>query len=272
MAKKIITSLTTVTLIIGLLVIASGYGCTHTENSSSSWPVITGSGDLEPKEMDYIDFTKIEVGYAFQADITRSDSFFVSITLDNNLFEYLDIGKTGDTLYIRLKPRFNYRRSTQRAIITMPSLHAVKLSGASTGDVQGFSSAGSLQLGVSGASNLNIEDITATDTEFEISGASRVLGDIEMADGDFYVSGASTVELEGTAEDVSLIVSGASSVRLTELSTVNTSIELSGASTGKVDVSARLDCIVSGASRLECLGDPELGIVNVSGGSTMIKK
>jgi len=146
----------------------------------------------------------------------------------------------------------------------MLDLRGLVLSGASRGDVSGFSSADSLQLETSGASSLSMENVEAGDTRFNISGASRVSGSIEIAGGDFEVSGASTVELEGTAHDVSMDVSGASTVRLADFAVTNAGIELSGVSNATVNVSGKLDVIASGTSTLEYLGNPTLGTVMVS--------
>jgi hypothetical protein len=233
---------------------------------------VVGSGNLEAKEFDFSGLTRVAVAHAFQVDITRADSFFVSITLDDNLFEYLDIKKIGDTLHIGLETDVTYRKTTQRATITMPDLRRLELSGASRGDISGFSSAHSLWLEASGASYLSIENVEAGDTQFNISGASRVSGNIEIADGNFDVSGASTVELEGAAHDVLMDVSGASTMRLADFAVTNAGIELSGASKATVNVSSRLDIDASGASRLDYLGNPTLGTVSVSGESTIRQK
>lgn len=257
------------TLIVSLLVFTVSCVTVVTPESGT---YVSGSGNLETREMDYSDFTRINVGDAFQVEITRADDYFVSITLDDNLFEYLDIEKRGDTLYIGMAPNYNYRHSTRQAIITMPNLGGLGLSGASKGAISGFSSVDSLQLEASGASFLNINDVKAGNTRFNISGASTVSGSIEIADGDFDVSGASTVELEGTAKDVSMEISGASSIKLEDFRVVNADVELSGASNATINASGRLDADVTGASRLNYIGNPTLGSITTSGGSTISQK
>ena len=253
-------------LLVSLLVFFTG--CI-TIVGTGSGPVMTGSGSLETREMDYDDFTKIEVGYAFKVDITRSDSFSVSITLDDNLFEYLITQHIGDTLRISLDPDHSYRNTTQRAEITLPELHGLELSGATRGDISGFSSTDALRLEASGASSLNIDDVKAGSTRFNVSGASRVSGSITITDGDFILSGASTVDLNGTATDIQLDASGASTIKLSTFAVSNASVDLSGASSVTVNVSDRLDVQASGASRVIYTGNPSLGSVSVSGGSTI---
>ncbi|UCH42942.1 MAG: DUF2807 domain-containing protein [Dehalococcoidales bacterium] len=256
-------------LLVALLVFSTG--CI-TIVGIGDGPLISGSGSLETRDMDYDDFTKIEVGYAFKADITKSTSFSVSITLDDNLFEYLVIQQAGDTLRINLDPNHSYRSTTQRAEITLPELHGLELSGASRGEISGFSSADTLQLEASGASSLTIDDVRAGSTRFNVSGASRVSGSITITEGDFIVSGASSVDLDGTATDIQVDASGASVIRLSEFAVNNASIDLSGASSATVNVSEQLDVHASGASRVVYSGNPSLGSVSVSGGSTITEQ
>ena len=76
--KRILLS-TILIIVISTLLITSGCA------------IITGSGDLATREFEYFDFTKVEIGYAFEAEISQDDSFMVKVTLDDNLYEYLDI-------------------------------------------------------------------------------------------------------------------------------------------------------------------------------------
>lgn len=252
-------------LVVALLTLGSLVGCLGG---------IIGSGKLETREMDYSDFTKLNVGYAFEVEITRADSFFVSITLDDNLFEYLDIAKRGDrdTLYIGLDPSHSYRSITHRAIITMPDLRGLEFSGASKGDISGFSSSEDFSVDLSGASSLAMANMSAGDIKFDISGASRVTGDIIASDADFDISGASRVELEGLAEDIVINASGASSVELDNFPVDDADVNLSGASRATINLDGELDANLSGGSNLQYIGQPTLGSIDISGGSTISSK
>jgi hypothetical protein len=236
---------------------------------SGCGPPVTGSGELETRELEFSNFTKLRVSHAFEAEVTRDDSFSVSITLDDNLFDYLDVTRIGSTLYIRLKQGRTYLRSTQRASITMPELLSLDLSGASRGSVSGFSSSDALTLDLSGASTLDIQDVKAGRTRLDASGASRVSGSIAMADGNFDLSGASTVELTGTGGDVIIDASGASTVGLANFTVDDANVELSGASRATLKASGTLDANLSGASTLRYRGNPRMGRLDMSGGSTI---
>ena len=68
---------------VSMVVMAAGCG------------VISGSGDLETHEMDYNDFTELEVGYAFDAEIARADEVEVDGTIPPRLRrEAVDLDST----------------------------------------------------------------------------------------------------------------------------------------------------------------------------------
>jgi len=105
-----------------------------------------------------------------------------------------------------------------------------------------------------------------------VSGASRVSGDIVAGNVDFDISGASSVELDGSANDIIADVSGASSLKLDDFTATNANVDLSGASSGTVNLTGRLDADVSGASRLWYIGEPTLGDIDTSGASSVSQK
>ena len=248
-------------LALGIILFAAGCGGS-----------ITGSSNIETREMDYSNFTKLEIGNAFTADVSRGDSYFISITANDNLFQQLDIYQSGKTLHIGLKQPGIYVRTTQKVAIIMPELQELSLSGASNGEVHGFSTSEPVEFELSGASNLYLDDLEAGDTEFDLSGASEVSGNIKTADCSFSVSGASDVELGGSSADLDIEASGASKVRLADFPAGNVKINLGGASKATIDASGKLDAVLSGASELMYLGSPTLGSIEASGGSTIKSK
>jgi hypothetical protein len=235
-------------------------------------PTVSGSGKLAAWDFGYRDFTKVEAGYAFNIEIAAGDAYLVRITADDNLYDYIDISKSGDTLHLRLKPGYIYTSVTRRANITMPDLESLGLSGASKATVDGFSSSHTVDFDLSGASQVDVRNFEAGNTNFGLSGASKASGNIEMADGKFDLSGASSLELDGSADDVDIQASGASKVELSDFPIVDADINLSGASSTTLNASGRLDGNLSGASRLTYMGNPTLGSINASGGSTISQK
>jgi len=234
--------------------------------------VVTGSGELATWDMVYTDFDEIEVGSAFEVEVSRADAFLVRITIDKKLYEYLDIDQRGHTLRIRLKPNHIYTDTTQRAIVTLPDLQRLELSGASEADVSGFSVTHTLDFELSGASRMELGHTIAGDSKFSLSGASKVNGYIETDNGRFEVSGASQLTLKGNADNIDIEASGASDVTLPEFAVLTADVNLSGASDAVINVADSMDVHLSGGSELEYIGTPRLGELDVSGGSTLDRR
>jgi len=212
--------------------------------------LLVGCGPVRTQEFNFTDFTRVEVGWAFRVEIVQSDSYNVSITADENLFNFIQVSQEGETLKIGLTQPMPFR--TLKAEITMPDLYQLSLSGATRGTVQGFSS--------------------SHDFILNLSGASRLSGDITAGDAQFIASGASTIQLQGSADDMTVNASGASRVELASFPVNNAQVILSGASRGTVNLGGRLDADLSGASKLSYIGEPTMGNIQTSGASTLSKK
>jgi hypothetical protein len=257
MLKRAVTFLALVSL---FTVLSGASGCKGT---------VIGSGETATWEMAYADFNQLDIGYAFDVQINRADNYRVSITFDEKLYEYLKIDQRGDTLHIGLKSGYVYIDTIQRATVELPDLRRLELSGASRAVVNGFSMSHSLGFELSVASRLDLGHTIAGNSNFSLSGASQVNGFIEMDDGHFNLSGASFLELKGSADDITIEASGASRVNLPDFAVLTADVHLSGASNAVVNVSTRMDVNLSGASDLEYIGDPKLGKLEMSGGSTL---
>lgn len=238
---------------------------------------VTGLGNIVTEEKDFTDFTYVEVEGTFEVEITRSESFSVTVSADESFFDYVAVSKEGETLRIYLNPRhtftdFTLQARTLKAKITMPALYGLHLSGASKGTVTGFRSTQAFSLDISGASSLDVDNIEVSNAEIVISGASKITGSMKAGNVEFEVSGASKVELEGSAESTVLNASGASQVNLADFTLNDANVKLSGASEATVNAKGRLDAAVSEASSLYFLGNPTTGDISVTGASTIKHK
>jgi len=253
-------------LAVLVAVLTAAPGCARGIGSEQC---LVGSANVVTREFDFDDFTRLHVGSAFEVEVDKADSYGVAITANENLFDYLELFQEGETLTIKLKPWHSFINTTRKASIALPDLRGLSLSGATRGKVEGFSSSHRLDLDLSGASDLDIDDLKAGDTTVDVSGASTAKGSITMAKGRFDVSGASTLELKGFASEASIELSGASNAGLADFSVVDATVDLSGASRATINVSDNLECDLSGASRLNYVGNPALSHVEVSGASTI---
>jgi hypothetical protein len=243
---------------------------------------------IETKQYDFNDFSAVDIGDAFSFEITAADSYSIKIQADEELQGYIDVRKTGQTLKIDVQPTFNFRnRGPLKAFITMPSLGSIVCSGAADGIVSGFESsekfivelsgasemimrnitAGDMTCTLTGASELEMFDISMKDVRFDLSGASDMRGNLTATGTDFTVSGASSVDVNGSADDLSVDASDASDIRLSDFAVSSADITLSGASECRVNADSVLETDLSGSSELYYRGTPSITRMDVSGGS-----
>jgi len=118
MKQIIVGVLIVVFLISGLLV-----GCRGV--------TITGSGNLKTETFNFSNFNRVEAESGFQVELTKSSTFSIEVTADDNVLEDIEVDKSGDTL--RIRPKWNriYHSVTLRAKIAMPDLYGLELSGGS---------------------------------------------------------------------------------------------------------------------------------------------
>jgi hypothetical protein len=231
---------------------------------------ITGSGDLVTETYDLVDFTNVDVGYAFDAAIARADGFSVAITVDDNIRENVDVRLDGDTLRIGMKGNDSYRNVTMDAAITMPALDKLKLSGASTATFGSFESSEPLRIELDGASRVDCSDITSESTVFDLEGASKAdCRDVATGETKVALQGASSLTLTGSGGNADISGKGASKADLGGLPVANATVKLEGASDATVNTDGMLDVDLAGGSDVRYLGEPTLGDVKMGGDSTL---
>ncbi len=257
--KKILVALIAILVLMPVLL----GGCTE-----AAGPTVT-------RQYSYTDFTRVQVGSAFQVNITPGDTYSISITAPENYFEHTTVEKASNTLEVGIKFGFwgflQNISGRPKLEVTMPALEILDMSGASTGTAKGFKSTKDFKLQLSGASSADI-DVEAYDTSMTVSGASHLTGRLVAHDVRVNLSGASTTTLDGTINDLNLQVSGASHATLDGLEGKNARAELSGASSAVVSVKGTMDVFLSGASHLQYTGNPSLGTVDITGASSIGRK
>jgi len=238
---------------------------------------VRGSGVVEIRNLNYSGFTRVENGSfvrqstSFDINISYSNEFSVSVTMDDNLFEYLEISRSGNRLKISMDGDTRYSYADILVEITMPEVDGVDFSGAVSGSLSGFTSQRPLEIRMSGASDITVDDMVAGDLALDISGASSLKGTAYIEDGDFEISGASIITLRGSGDLIVADVSGASGLRTGNFNAANMDVRLSGASNGVIYTTGTLDVDLSGASHLDYTGDPTLGDVKTTDSSTLSK-
>jgi hypothetical protein len=212
---------------------------------------IFGSGEYVTVKEDIKDFDKIEISNSFNVRVNYAKDYTVTVQIDDNLQEYLIIEKVGKTLRIGLESGRSYRDVHSQALVTLPDICKLGLSGASIVTIKGFEFKHPFEL--------------------HLSGASKVYGDLKTGDLEMHLSGASDVDLSGRGENLNISASGASTVTLNEFRVKDASLGLSGASKCMVNIEGELDVTASGSSKVKYCGPGSIGSVQTTGSSKIRK-
>lgn len=190
---------------------------------------IKGSGDLETREFDLKDFDEISVGGAFEVEIRFGDRQRVAVTIDDNLWDNLELKVRHGRLSVdwdeSCRPDDDCRLE-----LVVTSLEAMSVSGAAEVDIAKFagerfefalSGAAELEMDgvvedldiqVSGAGEIDTRDLEARHVKVRISGAGHA--NITASESlDAKVSGVGNINYWGNPSDKSTSVSGLGSIR-----------------------------------------------------------
>ncbi len=194
---------------------------------------VIGSGHPVTQQENFTGFNAVTVTSGFRFTITHSSSYSINVTIDDNLVQYLQVSKNGDSLSVGLKSGYAYISGAPKVVISMPDITQLSLSGGSSGTMNGFTVSHGFAVTASGGSGLSSS---------------------------------------GSASNLTLEASGGSRLDLSSFSVTNASVNLSGGSQATIRLNGGLDANLSGGSQLYYLGSPTLGNINVSGGSIISRR
>ncbi len=153
----------TTTTLISLILVVMISACSQ---------ITTGSGEIVTQEMDFTGFDKLDVSQGFNVEVNQGDDFSVIIRVDDNLVEFLQVEKVGDTLKIGLEGDRIYTTSNLKAEVTMPSLTGLEASGGSDVTVSGTGE--DITVDASGGSDADLASFSVVNANVVASGGSDV--------------------------------------------------------------------------------------------------
>ncbi len=180
-------------------------------------------------------FTGVSASSVFEVSITQSDDFSVMLNVPEEHLENIEVKVINDVLYLEFKGRDRRVRGLN-VHISAPAYKFLQASGASTIKSRNTITAETLEVIVSGASNMeltvDVESLTSS------------------------ISGASGITLTGDAATHVLVASGVSSVRAYGLETHTTNAKSSGTSSVRITVTDTITAEASGTSSIRVRGNP----------------
>jgi hypothetical protein len=209
---------------------------------------------MKTKEYDFRGFTRVLAKSAMNIEVTKGDSYVVSITGEDTVVDRMEVSVEVDRLALDYKRdlvsffAIPFARATAR--ITLPDLREMDMEGAAHATVKGFKSRNDFAIVLSGATRIELNDIAVGNMKCDVSGASRMSGDIKATGNvDMRISGAGRIVLKGYADDLEIDASGASRI------------------SGDIKASGNVDMRISGASRIDLKGYADDLEIDASGAS-----
>jgi hypothetical protein len=203
----------------------------------------------EDKTFELRNFDKLEMGNAFHINVKQGTDFKIKANGDSRDIDDLIVKVNNGELRIYYS-KWRIRRYRMEIDIEMPTIKEIDFSGATTSYIQGFDNLDELAIDLSGSSNATLS-------------ASARFYEIDL-------SGASELELKGSGKEMEVDLSGASKLNAFDALVEKATLDVSGASTSRVNVSETLNIRASGASKIRYRGNPHVSS-NLSGSSNVEK-
>ena len=225
------------------------------------WTVI-GSEELETKIFRTGRFEVLEIGNFFEAEIICGEERMISVTADDNMFDYIIVDEEDGIIRMGLEKNRTYKNVTLRATIIVPYIKNLVLSSGASAEISGFSDISNLELTLSGFSSLRMNNMTVANLSLSIS-SSDVHGVITTGDLNLGSTDFSNVVLSGSARNINAIASENSRLQLFDFNANDVEITLNNLSTASLNLSGRLNARVRNNSSLVYSGSPLLGEIDV---------
>lgn len=219
-------------------------------------------------------FTSIRVSNAIELYVSQSNKTDVAVSAKTDEYRNKIITEVvGGTLIIRMEDnnkwwKWNDDDYKTKAYVSVKELYALSGSGATNIKIINGLNAEKLKINLSGASDLKGE-IKAGTLLTDLSGASSIKATIRANAFSAKGSGASGFDIIGSGDDLIVDVSGACSVKMYDYLVKGASVEASGASSVRVNVSDILKVDASGASSIDYKGSASIKDMRSSGASSV---
>lgn len=228
-----------ISLIAAVMTVCTGCVSVQLNNTGNS---IKGEGPLVPREYNDLQFDSVEIQENMELIYRKGDSDQVTVEIQENLAQYLDVSVTDNRLIIKARKNvwFDYDEAAEqpKVYITKPELKKLYCSGIVTIKDADPIETDQLDLRLSGMCNINLE-VHAKKVSTSISGTGDIL-------------------LYGTADQIDFNISGMGTINASELAAATGRINIDGSGNINVNCSEKLDLDVNGMGNITYKGNPEI--------------
>lgn len=150
---------------------------------------ISGNGNVTEEIFEMVSFNKIRAGHNFDVILIPSDSEKVVVTMDENLFDYTEIGVKNGELIIRATK--NFRNVKSKVVkVYYKNLQQLTVSSAANVTSNNILKADKLLLSVSSAADVDLE-LRCNELQLDVSSAgdAKLKGKVSVLKADASSSG-----------------------------------------------------------------------------------
>lgn len=215
---------------------------------------IKGNGNIVNKQLDVTEYEEIYLsGFGDVIYEQRSwDDPYLQVSVDDNIFPYLDIKVENGKLYIKPKDNHNLNPTRFKVYTSSSALNRVKISGSGDVHLKGELNSDKIEVSISGSGGIASDSLYCN---------ALVLG----------ISGSGKANLEGVCNNASFNVSGSGRIEAQEYQVMDLNCNVSGSGKMKVHANRSINATISGSGNIEYKGSPETVNQRVSGSGNIVK-
>lgn len=229
--------------------------------------------DRAAKTYDIKDVSEVVAGGGCRMSIIQGDQESLRVEARKDTLERVSVDLSGHKLSLSVKGKgvfhwFDFHQDEVVYVLQVKNLNRLELNGACNASISNWTGKGLAVYG-SGASIVDFAKVTLDDFFIELSGASNThIQQLMATKSEFQLSGAANADIKaaGSSKYLKIEASGASNFRGKPLVAEQAELGASGASNIDLAVSGFLKAGASGASNIRYLGQPKVQS-NASGAS-----
>lgn len=224
--------------VLVVALVALSVSCSDDDSPVSPQTIVGSGNPTQETRTISSTFHSISLRMPAQVTLTSGTEQEVIVTVDDNVLQYVQTTDSSGTLIIRLDPSVNVSDYDLAVALTMTNLEGITCESPGT---------------ITGTNKFTVDAVSLV-----LSGTGNIDLEVETAAVSSVVSGAGNITLSGSAASHSIVVTGAGNMYAFYLTTVNTSIVISGVGNAEVNVSTSLNVVISGIGSVYYKGHPDI--------------
>lgn len=234
------------------------FSCVIMQNACAFNKKVNGNEKIITKNFSISDYDKIEIEGGMEFDYTQSNAApKLEITLDENLFDYLDIYAKNNTLVIKKKKNYD-------EINIKPTVYQIK-----------SNSSALSKLRKAGSCNFNIlNQLNTNNLVINSAGSGNIIckNNVNVSDLNVDITGSGSIVLKGELNQAKINLSGSGDIGTYECCINSLDCSIAGSGNIKLWITNHLSYSIAGSGNLKYKGNPQLGEHNIADSGKVIKE